>query len=95
MALCEKRPMPSTVPSSVARTMPMIATRSVFRTPITKAIQYGSSDSYGMIVSPMSKPAAPPRKSKPLWMPRASMLASVFCARYQTPKPMASTAITW
>ena len=46
----------------------------------------GRSTSYGIIVSPMSKPAGPTRKSKPLWMPRTRMFSSVLCARNQITK---------
>ena len=87
--------MPSKLPSSVASTMPTTATRSVLSTPAAKAFQYGSSASKGMTLSPMSKPAGCHRKSKPLRMPRACMLASVLCARYHRPPATRATASTW
>jgi len=73
----------------------MIATRSVLSTPTRKAFQYGSIDSYGIISSPMSKPAGPVRKSNPLWMPRTRMFSTVLCARNQMPRAMRPRATTW
>src|SRR5688572_25487657 len=95
MALREKRPTPSAAPRMVANTMPAMATRSVLRMPTRKAFQYGSSASYPIRVSPMSKPAGCRRKSKPLWIPRACMFASVLCARYHSPTPIRTTATSW
>ena len=44
---------------------------------------------------PMSKPAGPLRKSKPLWMPRTRMFSSVLCAKNQMPRPIRPSASSW
>ena len=93
--LRDSRPMPTSVPRNVASTMPTIATRSVFDSPVRNAWAYECDESNSHRLSLIAKPAGCCRKSKPLWIPRTRMLSSVLWTRYQPAATTSNTATIW
>ena len=76
--------MPTTAPSTIEVMIANTATRIVFRTPFRNASHTGWLESNGSNTSPISKLAAPFKKSKPLRMLRSAKLLETFCTNSHT-----------
>jgi hypothetical protein len=94
--LRDRRASPISEPRTVAATIPISATRSVFAMPTVSASRYVPDALYGTkVVSPIANPASRSRKAKPLAILRSARFSIVFEIRNQPSSSVAAAADTW